>query len=98
MSRMWKGIWSPGNLVEAVLTERFIRSMGYRQNIIVSSQLDQVTRERTIDSAIARWPFLRHARQENAFLDQLLLAPPESTEYLFDNDTDYWTAIEQNEQ
>jgi hypothetical protein len=32
----------------------------------------------------------------NVYTDRLLLAPPELTDYLFENDEDYETALEQN--
>ena len=70
--------------------------MGYRQNIMVSSTLDKTTREHAIQSALSRWPFLRSPRQGDVYSDRLLLALPELTDYLFDNDTDYETALEQN--
>ena len=70
--------------------------MGYRQNIIVSSTLDKTTREHAIQSALSRWPFLRNPRQGDVYSDRLLRELPELTDYLFDNDADYDTALEQN--
>ena len=70
--------------------------MGYRQNIIVSSTLAKMTRENAIQSALSRWPFLRSPRQSDVYSDRLLLSPPELTDYLFDNDTDFEIALVQN--
>jgi hypothetical protein len=70
--------------------------MGYRQNIIVSSALDRARREQALQSARSRWPFLRSPRLTEAYSDRLLLALPELTDYLFDEDTDYELAHEQS--
>lgn len=70
--------------------------MGYRQNIIVSSTLDKATREHALQSTLSRWTFLRRPRQSNVYSDRLLLALPELTDYLFDDEVDYVTALEHN--
>jgi len=70
--------------------------MGYHQNIIISTVLDATTRERALHSAHSRWPFLRNPRRHDLYSDRLLLAPPELTDYLFDNDADDEAASEQS--
>lgn len=70
--------------------------MGYQQHIIISTILDAATRTRALQSAHARWPFLRNPRRHDIYSDRLLLAPPELTDYLFDNDDDDEAASEQS--
>ena len=72
--------------------------MGYRQNIIVSSTLDRATREQALQRARSRWGFLRSPRRSDVYSERLLLALPELTDYLFDQDADYETALEQSSQ
>ena len=72
--------------------------MGYRQNIIVSSTLEDATREQALQNARSRWSFLRSPRQSDVYSDRLLLGLPELTDYLFDEDADYETALEQSSQ
>jgi len=72
--------------------------MGFRQHIIISGVLDAPARDRALRSALARWPFLRLPKREDGFADRLLLGLPELTDYLFESDLDYETAVEQVDQ
>ena len=72
-------------------------NMGFRQSIIVSSQLDKKAISTAIQSAASKWPFLRSPKESNFYHERLVLGLPELTEYLNDNDSDYESALEQNE-
>jgi hypothetical protein len=71
--------------------------MGYHQNVFLSTSLDWTVREMAIRSALERWPFLRLPGKRNDYPGRVVLALPELTTYLFDNEADYEAALEQRE-
>ena len=74
-----------------------IWNMGFRQGIIVSSELDKEAISTITQSAVSKWSFLRNPKESNVNHKRLVLAPPELTDYLYDNDFDYEKALEENE-
>jgi hypothetical protein len=68
--------------------------MGFQQSIVVSSLLDKASVARTAREALARWPFLRLPRDASPRPGHLLLALPEMTEYLFEDEAAYEKAVD----
>jgi hypothetical protein len=72
--------------------------MGYTQSILVSSAVDEAMRLRLLQSTEARWPFLRRPRNRSLCTDRLILALPELTDYLFDDDATYEARLAENDK
>lgn len=72
--------------------------MARRQNILISTPLDETARLRALNSALARWPFLDPAHKFVSSADRLVINLPNLTENSFDDEENYDACLDQNYQ
>lgn len=68
--------------------------MGFDQSIIVSSRVDEETKQRVISSALAKWPFLYLPRKAS-HPDHVVLGAMELNGRHFQSDAEYDAALEE---
>ncbi len=68
--------------------------MGYERAVVFTNKVDTNTLSSVIDAAQSRWPTISLPLSNRSYRDRILFAPPELTDYLFNDDESYEAARE----
>lgn len=72
--------------------------MGFQLNVVFSGPVEPDLKKEILAGAVEQWPFIRTPAREGRYLEHPHFAPPELTEYLYDEQEDYERAVEQSRE